>query len=102
MIPVKATVLSAARGNACGWEDCSNPPGPAPHDMSPEENVQQKAGLLTDTAMRSAVGSSNSATFVRKNGNVKLLAGTYLQLAIAAHGSHGMHSDAMRRDQQGG
>ncbi len=102
VIPVKATVLSAARGSAYGWEDSSNPLGPAPHHVSPKENVQQKPGLLTDTAMRSAVGNHNSATFVRKNGNIKLLAGTYLQLAIAAHGSDGMHNGAMKSDQQGG
>ena len=101
-IPVKVTVLSASHGSSYGWgPGSSNLLGPAPRHVSSKEMVNQKAGLLTDISMRSSVQGHDSATFLRKDGNIRLVAGTYLQLGIAAHGSHGMHGGTKKSRQRG-
>lgn len=84
-IPVKVTLLAAYPANAeadsaYGVTDM----GPAPEHVSSNETVNQEPGQLRHIALRSKVQSDNSGTFESKDGNVKLSAGTYLQVGIAA------------------
>ncbi len=101
-IPVKVTVLSASHGSSYGWGlGSSSLLGPAPRHVSSKETVNQQPGLISGVSMQSSVQGHNSATFFRKKGNIRLIAGTNLQLGIAAHGSHGMHNGAMKSGQHG-
>jgi hypothetical protein len=89
LIPVKVTVLGAYPFSQADMGlSGSNGPGPAPSHVSPKTKVDQEAGLLADISMHSAVQSRNSAIFRRDKGNLRLRAGTYLQVAIAARHSH--------------
>ncbi len=56
--------------------------GPVQKHVSLKDRFDQKAGTLHDVAMHSRVSGQNSATFINKNGNVKLRAGTFLQVGI--------------------
>lgn len=84
-IPVKVTVIGAfpagARSNYL--DDMSDELPPAPRHINPMEKYTQEPGLLSHIQMTSAVQARNSGTFTDRDGNVKLNAGTYLQLAIA-------------------
>jgi hypothetical protein len=86
-IPVKATVLavypeSAGDGATYGAETM----GPAPEQVEADGTFQQ-AGALRNISMTSAVKSSASGTFSSTDGNVRLEAGTYLQVGIAPAGA---------------
>ena len=58
--------------------------GPPPEHVNPNGRFDQQPGQLRHVAMHSQVEGNNSATFQDKDGNVKLAAGTYLQVGIAA------------------
>lgn len=60
--------------------------GPVQKHVSLKDRFDQEAGTLHDVAMHSRVSGQDSATFSNKKGNVKLRAGTFLQLGIG-HGS---------------
>jgi hypothetical protein len=84
-IPVKVTVLAAYPPSAgtqamYGFTEV----GSAPQHVNSNETVNQEPGQLRHIALRSKVQSDNSGTFEEKDGNVKLAAGTYLQVGIAA------------------
>jgi hypothetical protein len=85
-IPIKATLLAAAPPNNAGYGYSNmdtQPLGPAPKSVSSREKVVQEPGTLSHIAMHSSAQSNTSGTFIKKNGNFKLTAGTYLQLGIA-------------------
>lgn len=89
LIPVKVTVLGAYPGSQGGMGfGGSSSPGAPPSHIGSKTKVDQEPGLLSDVSMRSAVQGHNSATFRRSRGNLRLRAGTYLQVAIAARHSH--------------
>lgn len=54
------------------------------------EKYDQEAGILSHIAMTSRVSGHNSATFSDSKGDVKLKAGTYLQVGISPRGNGGM------------
>lgn len=84
-VPVKVTVLSAypasARSQATYGVTAFGPP---PEHVNSNEAVNQEPGQLGHIALHSNVQSDNSGTFENKDGNVKLAAGTWLQIGIAA------------------
>ncbi len=84
-IPVKVTILGAyppGQESADSLYPGDDLLGPAPRHVSPEQRVDQEAGLLSHISMTSAVQSHNSGTFRRKAGNIKLARGTYLQVGV--------------------
>lgn len=96
IIPVKVTVMGAypasESSQAIYGEETM---GPAPKHINPKERVDQETGLLNHVSMHSAVQSHNSATFRKKDGNLKLIAGTFLQVGIAPRNSQtGMNHGA--------
>lgn len=93
-VPVKVTLIGAYPSNenqmsSYGQLDMA----PAPRRVSPKAKYEQEAGTLSHIAMNSRVSGQNSATFLSKDGDVKLRAGTFLQLGIALQGG-GMNSGA--------
>jgi hypothetical protein len=93
-VPVKVTLVGAYPSNenqmsSYGQMDM----GSAPRRVSPKAKYEQEAGTLSHIAMNSSVSGKNSATFLNKDGDVKLRAGTFLQLGIARQGS-GMNPGA--------
>lgn len=56
---------------------------PAPRHVSSSERVDQQAGMLRNVSLHSAVENDDSATFRDEHGNLKLAAGTFLQVGIA-------------------
>lgn len=84
-IPVKVTVLSAFPANA-GAQAINGVQemGQAPRHINPRTAVDQEAGQLRHVSMHSRVQGNNSGTFRDKDGNVKLAAGTYLQVGVAS------------------
>lgn len=90
VIPVKVTVLGAypaSEMQQAVYGDQSM--GPAPRHVNPQERVDQESGLLRHVSMHSAVQSHDSATFRKEDGNMKLAAGTFLQVGIAPRGQAG-------------
>lgn len=84
-IPVKVTVLAAFPASVgtqavYGVQEM----GPAPRHINPKEAVDQESGQLRHVSLHSRVQGNNSGTFQDKDGNVKLAAGTYLQVGVAA------------------
>jgi len=84
MVPVKVTVIGAYPSN----ENQSAVYGQA--SMAPvqkhvllRDRFDQEPGTLSHIAMKSRASGSNSVTFSNKKGDVKLRAGTFLQLGIA-------------------
>lgn len=97
-IPIKAMLLAAAPPNNAGYGYSNmdtEPLGPAPKSVSSQEKVVQEPGTLSHIAMHSSAQSNTSGTFIKKDGNFKLNAGTYLQLGVApAMGTSNMRSGA--------
>ena len=95
-IPVKVTVVGAYPASdgyeaTYGYEDVA----PAPKILNLKGKYDQEAGILSNISMTSSVQGHNSATFMRKDGNIKLAAGTILQVEIgAANGNGAMTSGA--------
>ena len=83
-IPVKVTVVAAypADANAEATYGVTSM-GPAPRHISSRQIIDQESGLLHHVALHSRVQGQNSGTFSKRDGNVKLTAGTYLQVGIA-------------------
>lgn len=91
-VPVKVTVISAFPASAgSSYLNAGDALAPAPRHINPQDKYTQEAGLLRNIEMKSTVQGRNSATFMDKNGNVKLSRGSYLQLAIGLRNNSGMH-----------
>jgi hypothetical protein len=58
--------------------------GPTPNTIPSDQKVDQKAGLLSNVAMHSDMHNHHSATFIDRDGNFTLRAGTRFQLGIAS------------------
>lgn len=83
-IPVKVTLVGAFPPTAGAASPYGNQTmGPAPKHISPQEKIDQEAGLLSHISMTASAQGHNSATFRDKDGNVKLRQGTYFQVGIA-------------------
>ncbi len=82
-VPVKVAVIGAYPNdeNRMGLEGEASM-GPVQKHVSMKDRFDQEAGTLQHIAMKSRVSGENSATFSNKNGNVKLRAGTFLQVGI--------------------
>lgn len=88
-IPVKVTLLAAFPPSSAdqatyGMGDM----GTAPQHVNPKLKVDQEAGQLSHISLHSSVQSDNSGTFQDNTGNLKLHAGTYLQVGIAPAGAN--------------
>ena len=83
-VPVKVTVIGAFPSNegdqALYGAESIPPP---PDHVNSQEGVDQESGLLHNIALHSRAQEQNSGTFSKKDGNLKLSAGTYLQIGIA-------------------
>lgn len=93
-VPVKVTVVGAYPSDenvlaSYGQESM----GEAPNRVSAKARYDQEPGTLSHIAMKSRVSGQNSATFSNQNGDVKLRAGTFLQVGIARQ-PNGMNSGA--------
>ena len=83
-IPVKVTVIGAFPSSEGDLAlDGADSIPPAPQHVNSQEGVDQESGLLHNIALHSSAQAQNSGTFTRKEGNLKLNAGTYLQIGIA-------------------
>jgi hypothetical protein len=83
--PVKVTLLSAfpaSAENAAAYG--LGEVGSAPRHVNPDEKIDQESGMLNNISLHSRVQGENSGTFVKKDGDLKLNAGTYLQVGIAS------------------
>ena len=88
MIPVKVTVIGAYPPSEAQMElngDQTMPPAPR---WVRSHRVDQEPGLLHHIAMTSAVRNHDSATFRTKSGDVKLPAGTFLEVGIASRNAN--------------
>lgn len=95
-VPVRVVVLGAypASENTSAMYGVQTM-GPAPRRVSAKESVDQKAGILHDISMHSDMKGHDSATFIDRKGDLKLHAGTYLQMGIAPRNmSNNMSSGA--------
>jgi hypothetical protein len=90
-IPVKVTLLAAypasdARDATYGDSIIA----PPPRHVDPQATVLQQAGLLSsNVTMKSSVQGQTSGTFSKADGNFRLVAGTELQVGIAAANGSG-------------
>lgn len=83
-IPVKVTVLGAYPSNEADLAVTGTQTmPPVPNHISSQERVDQEAGMLSHVSVHSAVQSHDSVTFRDSHGNLKLRAGTFLQVGIA-------------------
>jgi hypothetical protein len=83
-IPVKVTVIGAYPADEAQLAvNGAQTMPPAPKHISYKERVDQEPGMLSHVSMHSAVQNSNSAIFRDNRGNLKLRAGTFLQVGIA-------------------
>lgn len=83
-IPVKVTLLGAypaSQGDQAAYGQSMIPS--APRHVDPQQKVVQQSGLLGGVELKSSVQGQNSGTFWREDGNFKLRAGTFLQVAVA-------------------
>lgn len=88
-LPVKATLLAAFPSSARSestYGIATMPP--APRHVKSDEKIDQETGTLGHVSLHSRVQGENSGTFMNKDGNVKLAAGTYLQVGIAPMNSN--------------
>lgn len=95
-VPVKVTVIGAfpASADSNYVNSMGSELPPAPRHINPQDKYTQEPGLLKNVEMKSAVQARNSATFTDRDGNLRLNAGTYLQLAIAPQSNSNMHSQS--------
>lgn len=87
-IPVKVTLLAAFPPSvdaeaSYGEVNVS----PAPRHVNAQQKVDQQTGALGNVSLHSQVQGDNSGTFEKQDGDLKLKAGTYLQVGIAATNS---------------
>ncbi|HEX3985251.1 MAG TPA: hypothetical protein VHX13_01480 [Acidobacteriaceae bacterium] len=86
-VPVKATVIAAyPRSADQGGEDGGITMGAPPQQVPLDGVYDQEPGALSRVSLKSAVKSSDSATFA-SNENFKLPSGTLLQLGVGAAGT---------------
>jgi hypothetical protein len=84
-IPVKVTLLGAFPASANSEVAYGvGGVGSAPRHVNPDEKIDQESGTLNNISLHSRVQGENSGTFMRKDGDLKLSAGTYLQVGIAS------------------
>jgi hypothetical protein len=83
-IPVKVTVIGVypADEAALAVDGAATMP-PPPRHVSSGTRIDQQPGLVGRVSLHSAVQSPDSATFRDDRGNLKLGAGTFLQVGIA-------------------
>jgi hypothetical protein len=82
-IPVKVIVLGAFPASQTDEESYSSDfVSPAPQSVSDQEQIDQEPGTLGRVAMTSSAQAPDSATFTNKDGNIRLAAGTWLQVGI--------------------
>jgi hypothetical protein len=90
-IPVKATLLAAYPGNqGFAGQYSDQTMDTVPDHVAADHEVDQQPGALPGgVTMKAAVRDADSGTFSRSNGNFKLGAGTFFQMAVgsAANGS---------------
>ncbi|MGB9031573.1 MAG: hypothetical protein WCC27_15740, partial [Acidobacteriaceae bacterium] len=92
-VPVKVTVVGAYPSDANEGATYGNVAmGSAPHHVQGRDKFDQEPGLLSKVSMTSRVSGHNSATFSDKDGDVKLRAGTFLQVGITPRESNGTSS----------
>lgn len=94
-IPVKVTLLSAyppgANSEATyGVDEIA----PAPRHVNSQATIDQESGMLRHISLHARVAGQNSGTFRKKDGNLKLAAGTYLQIGIAPMNNNMTNSGA--------
>ena len=94
-IPVKVTLLSAFPASAnseatYGIVDM----GSAPRHVNSNATIDQESGMLHHISLHAQVQGQNSGTFMKKDGDLKLAAGTYLQVGIAPMNSNMTRSGA--------
>jgi len=75
-VPIKATLVGYAPAGAAQAQA-------PPQEISARDKFEQKPYSSSGTTMRSSIESSNSAVLTRPDKNIKLDAGTELQIAIA-------------------
>jgi hypothetical protein len=83
-VPVKVTIIGAYPTDeeqlaVYGQQTM----GSAPRHVPSQDRFDQEPGVLNKIAMTSRVSGHNSATFSESKGDVKLDAGTFLQVGIA-------------------
>jgi hypothetical protein len=87
-VPVKVTVIGAYPNDenqlAIYGEESM---GSAQKHVPAQDRFDQEPGTLSHISMTSRVSGQNSATFSKKDGDVRLRAGTFLQVGIAPRGS---------------
>lgn len=88
-VPVKATVLAAYSGG-----ESEDQVGPAPASVNADESVSQTPGALSDISLSAAAKNADSGTFTRSSGDIRLHAGTWLQVGVAPASSAGSTSAA--------
>jgi hypothetical protein len=94
-IPVKVTLLSAYpdsanKASAYGVNDVSE----APRHVSSTETIDQDSRMLNHIELHAKVQGDASGTFVKKDGDLKLTAGTLLQVGIGpANGNATNHGE---------
>jgi hypothetical protein len=83
-IPVKVTLLAAYPSNAESEAAYGvDTMAPVPNHIDSQAQIDQESGTLNNIAMESKVQADNSGTFTKKDGNLKLTAGTFFQVGIA-------------------
>ncbi|MGA8160854.1 MAG: hypothetical protein WA374_11545 [Acidobacteriaceae bacterium] len=93
-VPVKATVISVYPQSAGdGVEGSGVTMAEAPRQVPLDGTYDQEPGALSHVTMKSAVKSSDSATF-SSNDNFRLPAGTFLQLGVGAANASGSETTA--------
>lgn len=92
-VPVKVTLLGAYPAREAEQAIYGNQMmGAAPKRVSGQQKIVQEPGLLNHISMQSAVQNSNSGTFRRNDGNLRLIAGTRFQVGIAPAAQSGAMS----------
>lgn len=88
-MPVKATLLAAFPSSAeSGASYGVSTMPPPPRHVSSDEKIDQESGTIGNVSLHSRVQGENSGTFAKKDGNLKLAAGTYFQVGIAPMNSN--------------
>ncbi|HEX4309888.1 MAG TPA: hypothetical protein VHZ25_07655 [Acidobacteriaceae bacterium] len=87
-IPVKATLIAASsESDPVGVSLGDVAAGGAPTQIEADRAFNQQPGALEHVGLTSAVKDHDSGTFTSTSGNFKLVAGTNLQVGIAAASS---------------
>jgi hypothetical protein len=82
-VPVKVTLLAAYPGDQGVEAQYSDATVDTVADnVGADHQVDQQPGALPGVELKAAVRDADSGTFTRSNGNFRLGAGTYLQVAV--------------------